>query len=154
MKKSFQDFRELFQINYSSLTTTVPTVNAQLTTHNQEARTAADQRWFWWTNFTNSVGEVFFCRIQQSNRNLSLRWNLKNLCYLLLYGFYFWQYFRWYGTWWCRSFSSRRYVRGVSFFNFKTLLEILEISSIYPEYFPQCNFPIRCSYKSNDNRKI
>ena len=37
--------------------------------------------------------------------------------------------------------------------NFKTLLEILKISSIYPEYFPRCDFPIRWSYKSNEGKK-
>ena len=40
------------------------------------------------------------------------------------------------------------------FFNFKTLLKILEISSMCPKYFPRYNFPIWCSYKSNEDRKI
>ena len=136
------------------MTTTVPTVNTRLTTHNWGARTVADQRGFWWTNFTNSAGEAFFCRIQQSHWYLSLRWNFKNLCYLLLYLFNFRKYFQWHRTWRCRSFSSRRYyVRDIYFFNFKTLLEILKISSIYPEYFPRCDFPIRWSYKSNEDKK-
>ena len=41
-----------------SLTTTVPKVSARLTTHNRGARTVADKRRFWWTNFTNSAWEA------------------------------------------------------------------------------------------------